>query len=157
MSEPLILDLGQNTNPLNLVLNTSSSPLELTVPSNVGGNANIIVDTTAHWNERREYVPKRGLIVVYSDRNVIDGVNYPGVKIGDGAAVVGDLPFLGDDVTVTYEALPDKPQINGITLVGNVTIAQLLADGLIINGGDATGYDPPIIPTDVPVAEGVGF
>ena len=50
------------------------------------------VDTTDGWMQRRKYVPFRGEIIVYSDRNVIDGMDYPGIKIGDGMAYVVDLP-----------------------------------------------------------------
>ena len=154
--KPMFLTLGQS-DPLTLVMGSASSPLELTVAAGGGGNANVVIDTTAHWAERADYVPRQGTIVIYSDRYVIEGVNYPGLKVGDGVTVVGDLPFLGDGVEITYAGLPDKPQINGITLVGNKTMTELLSDGLIINGGDATGYEPPVIPTGVPYAEGVGF
>ena len=58
----------------------------------------IRVDTTANWVKKTSYIPKKGEIDIYSDRNVIDGVNYPGVKVGDGSAYVVDLPFLGDDI-----------------------------------------------------------
>ena len=56
-----------------------------------------------------------------------------------------------------YNILRNKLKINGITLVGNKTMTELLSDGLIINGGDSTGYTPPVIPTGVPDAEGVMF
>lgn len=145
MSEPLILTMG------------NSEPLELMVGAGSGGNANVVIDTTAHWAERADYVPKQAVIVIYSDRYVIEGINYPGMKIGNGVTVVGDLPFLGDGVEITYAGLPDKPSINNITLVGNKQLADLFPDGIIINGGDSTGYTPPIIPTGVPDAQGVMF
>ena len=61
------------------------------------GTARMTIDTSAHWSERIDYVPQVGEIVVYSDRRVVDGVPYPGIKIGDGKAYVVDLPFAGDD------------------------------------------------------------
>ena len=56
-----------------------------------------------------------------------------------------------------YEKLKNKPQINGVTLIGNLFLNDLFPDGIIINGGDSTGYTPPVVPTGVPYAEGVGF
>lgn len=61
------------------------------------GDAIVTIHTTADWDAQRQYVPKRGEICIYSDRNVVDGVPYPGIKIGDGNAYVIDLPFFGDD------------------------------------------------------------
>lgn len=56
-----------------------------------------------------------------------------------------------------YELLTNKPQINGVTLMGNKFLADLFPDGIILNGGDSTGYTPPVVPTGVPNAEGVMF
>ena len=81
----------------------------------ISGKADIVTDTTAHWNQMTTYIPPVGTIVVYSDRNVIDGVNYAGVKLGDGLAYLIDLPFLGDD-----EALQIVSMIN--THAGNTNI-----------------------------------
>lgn len=62
------------------------------------GSAKIVVLTTEEWNQRISYIPKKGEILVWSDRNVISGVPYAGLKIGDGLAYAVDLPFVGDDV-----------------------------------------------------------
>ena len=32
-------------------------------------------------------------LIIYTDGNVVDGVNYPKFKVGDGNACVVDLPF----------------------------------------------------------------
>lgn len=121
MSEPLILNMGQE-NPLSLILNTGQSPLELTIPtSGGGGNANVLIDTTAHWAGRIDYIPKQGTIVIYSDRNVIDEVNYPGIKIGDGLAYLADLPFFGDDITAQIMAVVNA-HMNNTTI--HVTQAE---------------------------------
>ncbi len=56
------------------------------------------IDTTAGWQNRRDYIPKRGEIVVYSDHAILDGVAVPGIKVGDGKAYVADLPFAGDEI-----------------------------------------------------------
>ena len=55
------------------------------------------VNTKEYWNLHIDYVPARGEIVIYSNRNTVDGVDYPGIKIGDGNAYLVDLPFVGDD------------------------------------------------------------
>lgn len=58
--------------------------------------------TTAYWNDRRDYIPERGTIVVYSDyaQETIDGnlVDIPNIKVGDGLAYLIDLPFIEDDL-----------------------------------------------------------
>ena len=56
------------------------------------------IGTTSEWELQPTFVPERGEFIVYTDRTVIDGVAYSGVKIGDGGAYVVDLPFVGDDV-----------------------------------------------------------
>ena len=56
-----------------------------------------------------------------------------------------------------YNELTNLPQINSVTLTGNQFLADLFPDGIIINGGDSTGYTPPVVPTGIPHAEGVGF
>ncbi len=61
----------------------------------------IEVNTTAYWNSLPEYVPSYGNIIIYTDKSVKDGVNIPGIKIGDGVAYCIDLPFVGDDTLYT--------------------------------------------------------
>ena len=94
--EPLILNMGRS-GAQELVMNPVSA-LTMVLPTATGGKVQVIVDTTANWATKTTYVPRTGEIIVYSDRNVIGGVNYPGVKIGDGTTYVVDLPFLGDDI-----------------------------------------------------------
>ena len=60
-------------------------------------------DTTAHWDEKRSFIPMRGEIIIYTDHGQIEDefgnvVNVPGIKIGDGSAYLIDLPFVNDDV-----------------------------------------------------------
>lgn len=98
MKDKLTLKM-ESSKVASLVLG-SSSPLTISIPAAGGGTskASVVVDTTESWSHKPEYVPARGEIVVYADRNVIDGVNYPGVKIGDGVTHVANLPFVGDDI-----------------------------------------------------------
>ena len=76
------------------------------------GLAKITIDTVERWSHRTTYIPKKGEIVIYSDRRVVSGVPYPGIKVGDGSAYVVDLPFLGDDsnemiLDLLYEHISD--------------------------------------------------
>lgn len=71
--------------------------IKMISPSSAAFSGRISINTTAGWNEKISYVPVKGEIVIYSDRHVIDGVDHPGIKIGDGLAYVVDLPFFGDD------------------------------------------------------------
>ena len=61
--------------------------------------AKVTIADTATWAERTTFVPKDGEICIWSDKQVIDGVNYPGIKIGNGTSYVLDLPFFGDNTT----------------------------------------------------------
>lgn len=73
--------------------------------------ARIEIRTTEEWNNRMQYIPEAGRIIIYSDKSIIDGVAYPGIKIADGLAYVVDLPFVGDDVTSRIISLLE-PHIN---------------------------------------------
>ena len=58
----------------------------------------IKADTTTNWNERSTFIPNKGDIIIYLDKRTINGVNIPGIKIGDGLAYGIDLPFIGDEI-----------------------------------------------------------
>lgn len=52
-------------------------------------------DTTQAWNDFVGFIPMKGEIIVYTDRyQTDDGVDVPGIKIGDGKAYLIDLPFV---------------------------------------------------------------
>lgn len=63
-------------------------------------------DTTQNWNAAQGMVPLQGEIIIYTDYQSmvkeVDGevktVLIPGIKIGDGAAYVQDLPFVDDEL-----------------------------------------------------------
>lgn len=65
-----------------------------------GGLMNVVVKTTAEWNETLGYIPAKGEIVIYSDYRQVekDGqmIDVPGIKIGSGNAYVQDLAFAGE-------------------------------------------------------------
>ena len=89
---------GGNSFRVNLASNAAEQ-IRIISPSSFAFSGRITIDTTDGWNARRTYVPIKGEIVIFSDRRVVDNVNCPGIKIGDGMAYVVDLPFFGDDET----------------------------------------------------------
>lgn len=74
-------------NYIELVGNLTQEDLQLTA-----------VHDTAYWGEHQYYMPLAGQIIVYTDKDIINGVVYPGIKIGDGRHYVKDLEFIGDDL-----------------------------------------------------------
>lgn len=56
------------------------------------------VNSTAFWEEHDRYIPYNGQIIVYTDKTVIEGKTYSGIKIGDGQHYLRDLTFVADDV-----------------------------------------------------------
>jgi len=59
----------------------------------------IRVGTTEEWRRQLSYIPKKGDIIIYSDKAQLDDDTVvAGIKIGDGLAYGIDLPFLGDDI-----------------------------------------------------------
>ena len=59
----------------------------------IKGNT-VLCDTTENWATRGLAESVEGLIYVWTDYQVVDGVNVPGVKIGTGNAYIIDLPFI---------------------------------------------------------------
>ena len=53
-------------------------------------------DTTENWTRVPRFVPLEGEIIIYTDREQLDGQFVPGVKIGDGITPGIDLPFIDD-------------------------------------------------------------
>ena len=99
MSKKLTLQL-KSEGVAELTLN-NVSPLAIDIPTSTSQRARALVDTTENWQKRTSYIPERGEIIIYSDRNTLDGQNYPGIKIGDGMAYVVDLPFVGQEIEAT--------------------------------------------------------
>lgn len=79
-----------------------------------GSGRPIYYGTTAYWNAQTGLVSEEGAIYIYSDASSVDGgsgntVNIPGMKIGDGAAYVVDLPFMsGSDAAVVENHIADS-------------------------------------------------
>lgn len=95
------------------------------------------VNTTEYWESISDFVPQAGMLIIYTDYSETDGgTAIPGMKVGDGETTIENLPFLMD-VPISYTDLLDIPSINNIALIGNKTMTELLADGLIIDGGSS--------------------
>lgn len=78
--------------------NTSVSNLPFIDASTIDGKS-ILMDTTSNWNKQLSFIPKQGDFIFYSDKATnSNGVNIPGLKIGDGSAYCVDLPFVGDEI-----------------------------------------------------------
>ena len=65
------------------------------VTKQVAGRIQSKHDTTENWNNARGFIPMKGEAIIYEDYEVVDGVNIPGIKVGDGTTYVQDLPFVG--------------------------------------------------------------
>ena len=56
----------------------------------------ILYDTKAHWDAQSSLVSEAGTVYIYSDYyQDSGGNNIPGVKVGDGNALLVHLPVLG--------------------------------------------------------------
>ena len=66
------------------------------INASMNGKAEIYQQTTAQWNLNPSTISKKGAFYIYTDYKNQNGVNIPGIKIGDGNAYVVDLPFVTD-------------------------------------------------------------
>jgi len=97
---PEIGKLNQVTQDSVKIINVSSGKINVMREKQNIVISRIYVDTTENWNSKITFIPGYGSVIIYSDRNVIEGVNYPGIKIADGTSYVVDLPFAGDDIAM---------------------------------------------------------
>lgn len=86
-------------------------------------------------------IPDKGELVYASDVNTL--------KIGDGTTAYTDLPAIsgGGSGTSDYVQLTNKPQINGVTLVGNKTAADLGFATVATTGDYDDLADKPVLGT----------
>ena len=74
------------------------------------------VKTTSEWAELTDYVPIEGEIDVYSDHDTItrdeQEVYVPGIKIGDGNTLVGELPFIDDATLAELRAHTSNTEVH---------------------------------------------
>lgn len=60
----------------------------------ISQESKIYYDTTAHWDEKPDFVPEGGCVVIYSDwGRDPTGRLVAGFKVGDGTTRLLDLPF----------------------------------------------------------------
>lgn len=82
-------------------IDTAKKELTFSMSGGGIGYAKAMTDTTENWNLKPTFIPSKGLIIVYTDHGMIvregETINVPGIKIGDGAAYLVDLPFVGED------------------------------------------------------------
>lgn len=75
---------------------------EQSLASILSSKQEIMYGTRAEWEADPSFVPNRGQIVVWKDKDTIVSndvsTTVPGIKIGDGNAYNVDLPFAGDDI-----------------------------------------------------------
>ena len=82
-----------------------------------GGSVQAIVKTKAEWAALPNYVPKLGEIDVYSDYLVKEDchgntISIPGIKIGNGNTVIGDLPFAAASMVAELLTLSEHEMLN---------------------------------------------
>lgn len=86
-------------------------------------------------------IPDKGELVYASDVNTL--------KIGDGITSYDDLPAIsgGGSGTSDYTNLTNKPQVNGVTLAGNKTAADLGFATVATTGDYDDLTDKPVLGT----------
>lgn len=86
-------------------------------------------------------VPDKGELVYASDVNTL--------KIGDGTTTYDNLPAIsgGEQGTTDYVDLTNKPEINGVTLVGNVSLSDLGLANVASTGEYSDLINTPVLGT----------
>lgn len=74
--------------------------LTITSDGTLSAEAFILWNTTAYWESQRSLITQQGVLYVYNDYRVVDGVKYPNFKIGDGTTYLVDLPFNSIDQAI---------------------------------------------------------
>ena len=77
-------------------------------------------DIESNWNRAVTFVPKQGEIVIY---DIDDNHTYERFKIGDGKALVGQLPFYLEDEVIEI--------LNKIDYIANNTLEASWQDGVL--------------------------
>ncbi len=100
----VIIYFTDNTHPFpRLKVGDGTTPvIDLPFVTAEFSGSTVQVNTTNSWNEKTNYIPDAGQIIVYSDRELIDesGTSYShaSFKIGDGTTYLVDLPFFDDHI-----------------------------------------------------------
>lgn len=96
----------------------------------------VLSGTTAYWNSRVGYIPPEGVIIIYTDKAVVDGEDVPGIKIGSGNGYVQDLEFVGDETADTLLAHINN---NNIHITASERTAWNNKIGIDETGGEIVG------------------
>lgn len=99
------------------------------------------IATTTEWNSQSDFVPLKGEICIYSDKNFVshEGKNYPGIKIGDGETSITSLPFVDDYL---YKVFTNKDETSGIAagLSQKMPLPSYYEGSLIAEKNGVEGY-----------------
>lgn len=87
------VDAGAPNIGLNLFGRTSDIALALSSNGIPISRDQVISNTKSTWDERIDFIPKAGQIILYTD---YFGPDLPAIKIGDGLAYLIDLPVIGN-------------------------------------------------------------
>lgn len=61
----------------------------------------ILCNTTAKWNSQPSLIAQNNTCYVYLDYKIVNGVETPGIKIGDGTTHLINLPFVSASNGIT--------------------------------------------------------
>lgn len=60
------------------------------------GSGTVLSDTIEGWNSKAQEISVKDTIYVYTNYQIVDGKNVPGLKIGDGTTTINELPFIDE-------------------------------------------------------------
>lgn len=87
----------------NVSLTADTTNKRLTINSTVNARDLVHINTTLYWNSQPQLVGKPGHIYIYTDHDQIQGVNIPGLKIGDGLGYLIDAPFIDSNASTVED------------------------------------------------------
>lgn len=116
----------------------------------------VYYDTTANYDAQPDLISQEGALYLYSDYidyEEDDGtrITIPGIRIGDGKTLLKDLQFAGGSSgsgTTNYNALRNKPSINGVTLEGQLELDDLSLKAVYYATKEAWAQQDNIIPPE---------
>lgn len=77
-------------------------------------------DVEKNWNKVVNFIPKKGEFIIY---DIDENYDYSRLKVGDGATVVGQLPFIDSDVRNSIAELTIR--LNALADSDDTTLDQL--------------------------------
>ena len=117
----------------------------------------VYYDTTENFDAQGDVISKEGALYIYSDYiDYVDDdgtrITIPGIRVGDGKTPLKDLQFAGAGAssggTTNYNALRNKPKINGVTLEGNVELEDLSLKAVFYASKEAWDQQATLIPPE---------